>query len=77
MIETKHRMEKVEYTVTTCDICKRTSIDDQWEENEDVWCEVHNSDDPCCEKVSFDLCPKCFREKVVPYINSLITKHHD
>lgn len=75
MIETKQRMEKVNYTVTTCDICKRTCIDSEWEENEDVWCEVHNTDDPCCDKVKFDLCPACFRIHVEQHLKGIIERN--
>lgn len=64
-----------------CDVCRAQSPDDDgWEEETYGFSEVkvshsHGSRWPngegFSESVSFDLCPKCFHEKLLPFLESL------
>jgi hypothetical protein len=72
--------EITEVSSITCDICKKTSKHADWDKNdfyEVLETEVSmrtgfnypESDDT--EEIRFDICPKCFMEKLVPLLKEL------
>jgi hypothetical protein len=62
----------------TCDICGREGKDDDWEARGYDVCEVevrhkqgvNYPDSGDGDEIDLDVCPECFREKLVPFIES-------
>lgn len=85
--ETKMETRPVTHCVErTCDICGRKARSPEWSQWEGstsydvsevkMSCEEGSSfpEGRSTEKVSFDVCPPCFHEKVVPFMESLGAK---
>ena len=70
-------------TVISCDTCGKKAKRGHWDssvyavENTEVTVTVHHESgksypgDHVTEKIRFDICPDCFRNKLVPYLQSL------
>ena len=79
--ETLKRTSKYEHVVSTeCDICHRVYKGDDWEKEssyEILETEVRmktgysTPDGGSGEEIIIDVCPKCFNEKLIPYLKSL------
>ena len=62
----------------TCDICKETYRGQNWgkggyvEENTDVSFEYGYCfpEGRSTKKIEFDVCPKCFKEKIIPFMQT-------
>jgi hypothetical protein len=63
----------------TCDICKRTFAGDVWEKKFYTVLETQVSmktgvsypEGGSGEKLTFDICPTCFKEKLIPALKEL------
>lgn len=70
--KTKEILNKI-----TCDICNSeiiTEDKDRFSNNEiNVSCKIGRCypDDCYGDKISFDICPDCFKNKLIPFLNSL------
>ena len=68
---------------TVCDLCSRKEKGDGWETSlfgiEDVEISYESGDrypeGGSSEVISYDICPKCFKNKLMPWLESQGAKH--